>query len=134
MIVRQLQDAEKSNRRNVSPDGNRKSTRMLLKDDNMGFSFHITTIYEGADFKMHYQNHLESVYCMSGVGEIENLEDGKVHPIEAGTLYILEKHDRHILRAFKEMKMACVFNPPLNGTEVHNKEGAYELVADTIAD
>jgi L-ectoine synthase len=30
------------------------------------------------------------------------------------------------------MTMACVFNPPLNGKEVHNKEGAYELVAETI--
>ncbi|KZY37678.1 MULTISPECIES: ectoine synthase [unclassified Oleiphilus] len=132
MIVRKLSEAENSSRRIVSPDGNWESTRMLLKDDQMGFSFHITTIYEGADFQMHYQNHLESVYCMSGEGEIENLEDGKVHPISAGTIYVLDKHDKHILRAFKEMKMACVFNPPLNGKEVHNKEGAYELEADTI--
>ncbi|KZY51674.1 L-ectoine synthase, partial [Oleiphilus sp. HI0061] len=123
MIVRKLSEAENSSRRIVSPDGNWESTRMLLKDDQMGFSFHITTIYEGADFQMHYQNHLESVYCMSGEGEIENLEDGKVHPISAGTIYVLDKHDKHILRAFKEMKMACVFNPPLNGKEVHNKEG-----------
>lgn len=98
----------------------------------MGFSFHITTIYEGADFQMHYQNHLESVYCMSGEGEVETLADGKVYPICEGTLYILDKHDKHILRAKKEMKMACVFNPPLNGKEVHNAEGAYELDAETI--
>ena len=132
MIVRHLKDAENSNRKIVSPEGNWDSTRMLLKDDNMGFSFHITTIYKGADFRMHYQNHLESVYCMSGKGEVESLEDGKVYPIEPGTLYILDKHDRHILRAFEEMKMACVFNPPLNGKEVHNADGAYELEADTI--
>jgi len=31
------------------------------------------------------------------------------------------------LRAFEEMKMACVFNPALNGKEVHNVEGAYEI-------
>ncbi|MGB7290238.1 MAG: ectoine synthase, partial [Candidatus Macondimonas sp.] len=43
MIVRQLQDAEQTNRRIISPDGNWESTRMLLKGDNMGFSFHITT-------------------------------------------------------------------------------------------
>ena len=71
MIVRQLQEAEKTSRRIVSPDGNWESTRMLLKDDQMGFSFHITTIYVGADFRMHYQNHLESVYCISGEGEVE---------------------------------------------------------------
>jgi L-ectoine synthase len=134
MIVRTLQEAEKSNRRIVSPEGNWESVRLLLKDDNMGFSFHITTIYEGADFQMHYQNHLESVYCISGEGEVETLADGKKYPISAGTIYILDKHDKHILRAFKEMKMACVFNPPLHGTEVHNAEGAYELSADTITD
>lgn len=127
MIVRTLKEAEASTRRIVSPDGNWESTRLLLKDDNMGFSFHITTIYDGADFQMHYKNHLESVYCMSGEGEIENLDDGKKHPISEGTLYILDKHDKHILRAFKEMKLACVFNPPVTGKEVHNAEGAYEL-------
>jgi L-ectoine synthase len=133
VIVRDLSSAEKTNRRIVSPDGNWESTRLLLKDDNMGFSFHITTIYEGSDFQMHYQNHLESVYCISGEGEVETLADGIKHPIAAGTLYILDQHDKHILRAFKEMKMACVFNPPLNGTEVHNTEGAYELSAEAIA-
>ncbi|WP_444913049.1 ectoine synthase [Microbulbifer sp. PAAF003] len=132
MIVRSLQEANKSGRRVVSPDNNWESTRLLLKDDEMGFSFHITTIYAGADFQMHYQNHLEAVYCISGRGEVETLEDDKKHPIEPGTIYILDKHDRHILRAFEEMTMACVFNPPLNGKEVHNAEGAYELEADKI--
>lgn len=133
MIVRDLKSAEQSNRRIVSPDGNWESTRMLLKDDNMGFSFHITTIYKHADFQMHYQNHLESVYCVSGEGEVETLSDGKKYPIKPGTLYILDKHDKHILRAFEEMQMACVFNPPLNGKEVHNTEGAYELEAEAVS-
>ena len=132
MIVRDLKSAEQSQRRVVSPDGNWESTRMLLKEDNMGFSFHITKIYKGADFQMHYQNHLESVYCVSGEGEVETLADGKKYPIKPGTLYILDKHDKHILRAFEEMQMACVFNPPLNGKEVHNAEGAYELEAETV--
>ena len=133
MIVRELADASSSERRVVDPNNNWESTRLLLKDDNMGFSFHITTIYEGADFQMHYQNHLESVYCISGEGEVQTLDDGKKYPIKPGTIYILDKHDRHILRAFTEMTMACVFNPPLNGKEVHNKEGAYELTVEAIA-
>ena len=134
MIVRTLKDCNDSNRRIVSPDGNWESTRMLLSEDNMGFSFHITTIYEGADFQMHYQNHLESVYCVSGEGEVETLADGTKHPIKAGSIYILDKNDKHILRAFKEMQMACVFNPALNGKEFHNAEGAYELDAETLAE
>lgn len=128
MIVRDLASAEKTERRVVDPNNNWESTRLLLKEDSMGFSFHITTIYAGADFQMHYQNHLESVFCMSGEGEVQTLSDGKVHAIKAGSIYILDQHDKHILRAFSEMKMACVFNPPITGAEVHNEHGAYELV------
>ncbi len=127
MIVRTLEEAQQNDRFVKDPKGNWDSTRLLLAEDNMGFSFHITTIYKGADFRMHYQNHLESVYCMSGEGEVETLSDGKVYPIKPGTVYILDKNDEHILRAFSEMKMACVFNPPLHGDEVHNEQGAYEL-------
>ncbi|PAU87805.1 L-ectoine synthase [Pseudomonas sp. WN033] len=126
MIVRTLKDCENSERRVASE--NWESTRMLLKDDNMGFSFHITTIYANTETHIHYKNHLESVYCMSGNGEIETLADGKVYPIEAGTLYILDQHDEHLLRGGSEdMKMACVFNPPLSGQEVHDKDGVYPL-------
>ncbi|MDW1502129.1 ectoine synthase, partial [Vibrio sp. YT-19(2023)] len=69
MIVRTLDECRNSERRVVAD--NWESVRMLLKDDNMGFSFHITTIYEGTETHIHYQNHLESVFCMSGEGEIE---------------------------------------------------------------
>ena len=126
MIVRTLKDCENSER-NVE-GGNWKSVRMLLKDDKMGFSFHITTILAGTETPIHYQNHLESVYCMSGNGEIETVEDGKIYKIEPGTLYILDKHDKHLLRGGSEdMKMACVFNPPLSGKEVHDENGVYPI-------
>ncbi|MCK7596252.1 ectoine synthase [Microbulbifer sp. CAU 1566] len=132
MIVRKLQEAEKTDRRIVSEGW--ESTRLLLKNDNMGFSFHITTIYEGADLHLHYQNHLESVYCISGEGSVMAEADGVVHEITPGTIYILDKNDKHVLKAKSEMKMACVFNPPLHGKEVHNAEGAYELDAETVQD
>ena len=127
MIVRQLAEAAATDRKVVDPKGNWDSVRLLLKNDNMGFSFHITTIYKGANFKMHYQNHLESVYCISGEGEVQTLQDNKTYAIKPGTIYILNKHDEHILRATTDMKMACVFNPPVTGIEVHNAQGAYEL-------
>lgn len=127
MIVRTLKDCENSER-NVE-GGNWKSVRMLLKDDKMGFSFHITTIRANTETPIHYQNHLESVYCISGNGEVETVEDGKVYPIEAGTLYILDRHDKHLLRGGSEdMIMACVFNPPITGKEVHDENGVYPLV------
>ncbi len=130
MIVRTLEECENSERRVVSQ--NWESTRMLLKDDNMGYSFHITTIYEGTETHIWYQNHFESVYCISGEGEIETLADGKIYPIKPGTLYNLNEHDEHLLRATKEMKLACVFNPPLNGKEVHDENGVYPLEAETV--
>ena len=130
MIVRTLDVADQGERRVVGNGW--ESTRLLLKNDGMGFSFHITTIYAGADLEMHYQNHLEAVYCISGEGEIEDLADGKVYPVKPGTIYALNNHDRHKLRAATELKLACVFNPPLHGKEVHNAQGAYELEAETI--
>lgn len=132
MIVRQLREAANSSRQIVSPDGNWESTRLLLKGDNMGFSFHITTIYAGADFRMHYLNHLESVYCIAGSGEVTTLADNRTYAIAPGTIYVLDKHDEHVLRAHSELTMACVFNPPLSGKEVHNKQGAYELEAEAV--
>ena len=125
MIVRNYTDCHRSERRIATR--NWESTRMLLKDDAMGFSFHITTIYQGTETPMHYRHHLESVYCISGRGEVESLEDGKIYPVTPGTLYILDQHDKHILRAHEEMVMACVFNPPLIGAEVHDDSGAYPL-------
>ena len=128
MIVRTIQAAEKSERRVTSETW--ESTRLLLKDDGMGFSFHITTIYAGTTTEMWYRNHLESVYCISGEGEIETLADGKVYQIVPGTVYALDQHDKHILRARTDLKLACVFNPPVTGREVHDETGAYPAEAD----
>ena len=130
MIVRTLADCEQSNRKIVTETWD--STRLLLKGDNMGFSFHITTIYANTETHIWYQNHLESVYCISGEGEIETIADGKIYPIAPGTLYILDKNDEHLLRGTTEMKMACVFNPPLNGKEVHDESGVYPLEAEAV--
>lgn len=128
MIVRSLEEARNTRRLVESSGWN--SVRLLLKDDKMGFSFHLTTIYEGAELPMHYQYHLESVFCVSGEGSIEDVETGRIFNIQPGVMYALDWHDRHILRAKTEMKMACVFTPPLNGQEVHDQSGAYPLQAE----
>lgn len=130
MIVRTLKDCERSERRVVTEKW--ESTRMVLKNDQMGFSFHITTIYPGRELPMEYKNHLESVYCVEGEGEIEVCETGTVHQIGPGTIYALDRHDKHILRSRTKMVMACVFNPPLNGKEVHDDTGAYPLEAEPV--
>lgn len=133
MIVRTLAECRHSDRyvRTETWD----STRMLLKSDNMGFSFHITTIFAGTETPIHYQNHLEAVYCISGEGEVETVDDGKIYPIRPGTLYVLDKHDKHLLRATTaDIQCACVFNPPLNGKEVHDENGVYPLEAEAVVE
>jgi len=131
MIVRRLTDAQAQGR-TVSAKG-WESHRLLLKNDGVGFSFHITRIAKDAVLPMHYQNHIEAVYCISGVGEIKDVATGAIHSIEPGTIYVLDQHDKHILSAFEELELACVFNPPLNGREVHNAQGAYDLEAEEIS-
>ncbi|WP_280770982.1 ectoine synthase [Salipaludibacillus daqingensis] len=108
------------------------SRRLLLKKDNMGYSVHDTVIKAGTETHIWYQNHLEAVYCIEGEGEVETLADNKIHKISANEIYALDKNDEHLLRAYpgSDMRMVCVFNPPITGKETHNEEGAYELVED----
>lgn len=131
MIIRDFNLAKDTERQVNTVGWN--SVRLLLKDDGMGFSFHITTIYAGAELEMHYRHHVESVYCIAGNGSVEDLKTGEVYAIRPGVMYALDKNDPHVLRADSEMTMACVFNPPLNGREVHDESGAYPLTAEAVS-
>lgn len=123
MKVVRLQDTVGTDRDVDAPTW--RSRRLLLAGDRMGFSLHDTVIKAGTETPMCYRNHLEAVYCIEGRGEVELPELGVVHPIEPGTCYALDQHDRHILRAHTAMRMLCVFNPPVTGREVHDETGAY---------
>lgn len=128
MIIRNLKSIRASDS-NVKSDG-WVSARMLLKDDDMGFSFHVTTMFAGSELKMHYQNHLEAVLVLKGKGTIEDLETGEVHTLAPGVMYALNDHDRHIVRPETDILTACVFNPPVSGREVHDENGAYPADVD----
>lgn len=128
MVVRNLGDIRKTDR-NVRSDG-WASARLLLKDDGMGFSFHVTTLFAGSELRMHYQNHLEAVLVLKGTGTIEDLATGEVHALRPGVMYALNDHDRHIVRPETDILTACVFNPPVTGQEVHDESGAYPADAD----
>ncbi|MGE4502227.1 MAG: ectoine synthase [Thiomicrospira sp.] len=131
MIIRRLQDLIGTSRDVQPENGHWVSRRLLLAKDGMGFSMHETIIYAGYDNYFHYANHLEAVYCVGGEGEIEDLATGVTTKIEDGTLYALNHHDKHHLRAFKDMRLVCVFNPPVTGREVHDKDGVYPLIIET---
>ena len=124
MIVRALKDVIGSDRDVEGPGW--KSRRLLLASDGLGYSLNDTVILEGTSLTLEYKHHLEACYCIEGEGEITALGDGSVHKLEPFTVYALDENDRHTVRATNgDMRLVCVFNPPLTGREVHREDGSY---------
>jgi L-ectoine synthase len=128
MIVRRLDEIIGTDRDVRAETGAWASRRLLLKNDDMGFSFHDTTIFAGTKTLIWYKHHLEAVYCVGGEGELEVIETGEIFNICYGVMYALNNHERHYLRAFSDLRLICVFNPPLTGKEVHDKDGVYPVL------
>lgn len=116
MKVTKLQDIVKSERE--IEWGNGKSRRFLIEKDGMGYTLTDTTVNKGTESLLEYKNHMEACYCVEGEGEVETT-DGVVYPIEVGTMYALDRHDKHYLRAKTTMRLVCVFSPALKGNESH---------------
>lgn len=121
MIVRTLREIV-GTERDVNW-GNGQSRRFLLERDGMGFAMMETLILAGTNIFIQYRNHLEACYCLEGEGEIAD-SDGNRYPISPGTLYALDKHDPHHLRAWTDMRLISVFNPPIRGNERHDLGGS----------
>lgn len=125
MIVRSAKDLKGTSRLASGPGW--ASARLVVRDDGVGYSLHETTVSEGAELHLEYKHHFEANYCFSGEGEVEDVATGQVYPIRPGVVYVLDKHDRHILRALRgDLRLVCVFNPPLQGDETHSPDGSYE--------
>jgi len=108
------------------PKGGFVSNRILLKNDNMGYSITKTVIPINGVHKWHYKNHLESCYCIAGHGILTDIKTGNKYDITPDTTYVLDNHDEHTFEAIKETILICVFNPPLTSNEVHKEDGSYE--------
>ena len=128
MIVRTLADIVGTDR--DVDGGNWSSRRLCLADDRMGFSMHDTVLRAGTETHMWYKNHLEAVYCIEGEGEVELIPSGEIYKITPGTMYALNEHDQHWLRAKTDLRVVCVFTPPLTGREVHDENGVYPLLTE----
>ncbi len=127
MKVRKLEDLEGTGRETRAKTW--KSRRFILAQDRVGFSFNDTVLYAGTRTHMHYQNHIESVYCIEGRAELTDVKTGEVHEITAGTMYLLDEHDEHVLKVIEDVRMMCVFTPALTGGEVHDENGVYPLLS-----
>jgi L-ectoine synthase len=127
MIIRTTSDVKDTERDVHAEDGSWESRRLILKKDGFGFSLHESTVHAGREVKVWYKNHLEAVFIFEGVGEIEDVASGKVHPLKPGTLYALYKTDKAVVRAKTKMVMVSVFNPPVVENETHDEDGSYPL-------
>jgi len=126
MIVRTIDECT-DNERDIKTPGWR-SRRVILADENPGFSVHETILYAGTENTFWYANHIEAVFVVEGKGTITNDDNGEVHQLAPGSLYLLNNHDHHTVRPETDIRTVCVFNPPVTGREVHDENGAYPLI------
>ncbi|MCF3942881.1 ectoine synthase [Oceanobacillus alkalisoli] len=126
MIVKSLEDIVGT--KDDVADGNWRSRRFVSAHDRLGFSVNDTVIKGGTKNYFWYKNHIEAVYVIEGEGEIEQIETGKVWQLKPGTIYVLNENDKHEVRTKTDMRMVCVFNPPLVGTETHDEDGIYPVL------
>lgn len=100
------------------------SLRLLHAEDGMGVTLTDSVLEAGFDMVLYQKRHLEACYCLEGHGTVEELNTGKVHEIWPGTLYAMDEHDRHRIRAVTRMRVICTFVPALTGEEKHDADGS----------
>ena len=122
MIVKRLEDVVAT--KGEAHGDKWHSLRLLHKEDGMGVTLTDSILEAGFEMVLWQKNHLEACYCLEGEGTVEELDTATVHEIRAGTLYAMNNHDRHRIRAITRMRIICTFVPPLTGGEVHDADGS----------
>lgn len=102
-----------------------ESRRILLAADGLGYSLHDTLCKAGTEQRLEYKNHVETNYVIEGQGEVVNIATGEAWPLGPGTVYVLDRHEAHLLRATTDLRIICVFTPALTGQEKHDADGSY---------
>ena len=106
------------------------SRRFLLARDGVGFTMTETTTKAGTEQVLWYKHHIEANSVIDGEGEVENIATGEVFPLNPGTMYVLDKNEKHRLKSNTSLRLVCVFTPALTGGEKHDKDGSYLPAAD----
>lgn len=127
MIIRHHDELEPQGRLKKKP-GVWSSARYLLRDDNVGFTLTQTTVAAGQSQTMQYKNHIEANLIIEGEASVTDLATGECHSLKAGSMYTLDKHDRHQLEAITDIRIVCVFTPALTGGETHDEDGSYPVI------
>ena len=94
-----------------------RSRRLVVAEDGLNYSFHVTTLDDGARLQFEYSDHRETVFCIEGEGTIEDLTAGRTEKLTPGSIYSAGIGEPHVITAHTAMRLVCVFDPPLIGTE-----------------
>ena len=127
MFVRHLDEITQSEA--TVDTGDWASRRLVLARDGRDYSLHDTLMRAGSHTLIDYPHHLESAYCIEGEGELEDLVQGRRHPITPGTVYGLEALDRIRLHAHTDLRLICTVTPPLIGGERLDDQGGFPVAA-----
>lgn len=129
MIVRNIDDLKASGSYREKP-GAWSSARYLLSSDQLGFTLTQTTIAAGSHQTFEYKNHKEANLIIEGHGTVTDETTNTTFALKPGSMYTLDKHERHTIEAKTNMTLVCVFTPALTGPETHDDDGSYPLLAD----
>ncbi|MBT6512201.1 MAG: ectoine synthase [Alphaproteobacteria bacterium] len=113
----------------TSVTGTATLLRYLLAQDGLGFTWSDVTIHGGTQNRLWYKNHWEANYVIAGSGTVTHETTGERILLAPGALYCVGPDDPHVLATEDGLHIASLFNPPLDGTEMHDADGGYPPTA-----
>ena len=132
MLIRTMHALQAEGRTISIAHDSASAVRMLTKSDGLGFSFSEAWGSAGISSEIWYKHHWEANYVCSGNGRLEDLSTGERWVLEPRAFYCVGPKDRHRLTIgdATDLRIASVFNPPLEGRETHDEDGAYPPTGD----
>ena len=124
MSVTSVDELRAAGRELSVADGKVRSMRMLTRSDGLGFTLCNAHLDAGAEGTLWYKHHWEANYILGGTGQVEHLTSGETWPLAPGTAYMVGPDDPHRVTAATGLHIVSIFNPPLDGDEVHDGDGA----------
>jgi len=104
------------------------STRLLLREDEAGFSLTDVTLKAGSSMDFARQHHAEVGYCLEGRATLEDLSSGEIHTVKPGSLWLTSKGEHFRLNVLEDLRLITIFTPALVGPEVNDENGSFPLL------
>ena len=135
MLVRTMKQVEAEGRVISISHGKASAVRLLTKSDGLNFSVSEARASAAGHSDLWYKNHWEANYVRSGNATLENRTTGEEWALEPGVLYCVGPNDKHRIKRTQpsNMRIISVFNPPIEGLETHDEDGAYPPTGDIPA-